>query len=105
MQLVQAYLAVDKTFESGLKLKKWTPIRVELGEPIYQHRCDGFGNGGPNDCRDSGCGYTGRRKPGIAHYYDNPDNYGSHCFVVTDEEYSLLVNAKTGEYTTEEVGE
>lgn len=104
MRLHQAFLAVDKTFESGLKLKRGTPIRVNLGERIYQHKCDGFGNGGPNDCRDSGCGYTDRREPGIAYYYDNPASFGAHCFVVTDVEYSLLKNAKTREHTIEETG-
>lgn len=97
--LYQAFLAIDKTFESGLKLKKWTPIRVELGERIYEHKCDGFGNGrcGPEE----GCGFTDRRKPGLAYYYDNPMNYGSHVFVVCDDEYALLKNAKTDEYIAE----
>jgi hypothetical protein len=104
MQLHQALLAVDKVFESGLKLKRGTPLRVLLGDRLYQHKCDGFGNGGPNDCRDSGCGYTDRYTPGTAYYYDNPNSFSARCFVVTDEEYSLLVHAKTDEHTIEIAG-
>jgi hypothetical protein len=101
MELHQAFLAVDKLFESGFRLPEGTPIRVQLGERIYKHKCDGFGNGGPDDCRRSGCGYTDRREPGTAFYYDNPQNYSTRCFVVTDEEYSLIVRAKTDEPTIE----
>lgn len=75
MILIQAMLAEDMLFESGLRLPRGTPIRV----------------------RETDTGGT------IAYYYDNPKSYSTHCFAIDRSQYSVLVNAKSGEMTYEEV--